>query len=251
MSAWVRHEGRCVRRGARGFPLLTVGVVASLLVAFAARAQTSAAFRWQASADSGVTWHDDALDVPQGQASVLVRARVSWSPAPEFSAFSGVAFDGVINDAGPSDGVGSIRRMQLGVLSTSAQLGTLRFGSTIKIDDLADMQPPGAGTGWVGCGNGLGVGITFSLDHPVTVFDFVLNLDGTPGTRTVTEVLRPLPGSANPIAIYADWRQLPGPPDILRPPTTSYPIAITVLPAPGAIALLALGGVVAARRRMR
>ncbi len=228
-----------------------IGAAAACLVAFAARAQTSAEFRWQASADSGVTWHDDASSVPQGQASVLVRARVSWSPVPEFSAFSGVAFDGVVADAGPGDSVGAIRRMLEGGLGSTPLIGAQRLGSTIKIDSVTDTLPPGVGPGFVGCANGTDSGFFFNFAHPIIVFDYTLNLDGTPGTRTLTEVLRPLPGSTSPVVIYVDWRTLPGPTERARPPTTSYPIAITVLPTPGAVALLALGGLVAARRRRR
>ncbi len=241
----------CTRIEAKSRMRLVVHALTALsFAALTARAQTSAEFRWQASADSGVTWHDDAISVPQGQASVLVRARVSWSPATPGNALAGCSFDGVIDGAGPSDTADLFRRLDLGTLLTTTNLGATRFGSTIKIDHQLDTAPPGTGTRWIDCGNVVpGGNLIPNRAHPIDVFEFRLLLDGTPGTRTASQVSRVL---TQPNGLVAIWVDVNSPqPTSVRPPTTSYPIAITVLPTPGAIALLAFGGVVAARRRRR
>ncbi len=191
------------------------------------------------SADDGATWLDGNTDVPQTQASVLVRARISWTPGPPSEFFASIAFDATISNAGATDTIDQIRLLNLGQLAFLSAIVPTRFGNTIKIDHQSDVSPPGTGSRWIVPSNGNIVQFPADFANPITVFMYEIALDGTPGMRSI--------GSVFPNAFV-----LIGTDEIggrINLPRTAFAASVTVLPAPGAVALLALGGVVAARRR--
>ncbi len=244
MGAMARRHGRIERYGAR----LAIAAVASCVVAIAARAQTSAAFRWQASADNGATWSSSSLSVPQTSASVLVRAVASWTPSSTDEVFARLNFDATVEGrlgSGLADGasafvVGNPPAVVGGVQS----VGTFRFGSILKIDRNTDASPPGLGSDWLSIFQLSGmIGLPpISFDNPITLFSYRLDLDGTPGQRQLSATLQ-----SGFLILFPDWRSN----QIRGEPISVEPLTLTVLPAPGAIALLALGGVVVASRRRR
>ncbi len=204
--------------------------------------------QWQASADNGVTWSSSSLSVPQSSVSVLVRAVVEWQRQGATEVFAGVSFDGTVEGlagAGAADGIAVIAAPNPIELTPRASLVSVqRIGSLLKLDDPSDTAAPGTGTSWIFAAQrslfNAPVGYLPSTANPVPVFQYALVLDGSPGSRVISAV-----ANASVVHFYPDWLL----------PTTRFesvavePLTLTVLPAPGAITLLALGGVVAARRR--
>ncbi len=223
----------------------SVAVAAALALAASGSAQT-AQFQWLVSTDEGASWQGGAVQVPQNQASVLVRARLAWTPDAALDAFLTSSLDVVVANCGPGDSVSAWRRFVDGGLASdfTGFLGAFRFGSTIKVDRSTDSLPPGQGPSWIPLGNRLPFQVGFNISNPVDLIEYRLHLDGTPGTRELGQVFLWTDLS---VMIYTDWTTQSS----TRLPTTPMPGYITVLPAPGAVALLALGGVVAARRQRR
>ncbi len=227
---------RCARRSS---------IVVTLALAASGSAQT-AQFQWHVSTDEGASWQGGAVQVPQTQASVLVRGRLAWTPDAAVDAFHVTALDVVVTNCGPGDSVSAWRRLVQGGLSDdfTGFLSAFRFGSTIKIDRSTDALPPGLGPEWIRPGNSSPFVVGFNMSNPIDLIEYRLHLDGTPGTRACGQVFLLQPNS---IQIYRDF----GTGELAFLPTSDIPGSVTVLPTPGAIALLALGGVVAARRRRR
>ncbi len=207
--------------------------------------QQTATVYWEGSSDGGATWHAGSIVVPQDQPEVMVRSWVSWTGADSTTAFSGTLFDGVVRNVGPGDAIVDIGVHRLPVIATNYVAS--RFGSIIKVDQPADTLPPGLGAGWLNPQNWPSH-VFFNSQMPFPLAQFTLVLDGTAGTRQVGQVFRVPPGQP-PNGVVGILTNSGLTFSIL--PTTAIDLDITVVPAPGAIALLVLGGVVAARRRRR
>ena len=230
----------------------TASLIALAACAAMAHAQIGAAdFRWQASLDGGATWHGDWLDVPEGTASVRVRALVSWVPEPGVGyAFAGCRFDAVVEAAGggPADTASDFLRPPPLHLAFTQTITAVRFGSVLKIDDARDTLPPGEGTRGVVPAQLIEIpGDTpYNTANPISIFEFVLWFDGTPGRRELGEHFIAPGGGNSTDRVLSIYTSPTGATNI--PLTTRHALAINVLPAPGA-ALPLPAGVLAQRSK--
>lgn len=223
-------------------------------VAAAAHAQIGVAdFRWQASLDGGASWHGDWLDVPEGTPSARVRALVSWVPEPGVGyAYAVSRFDAVVEAVGGglADTASDFLRPPPLHLAFTQTITAVRFGSVLKIDDARDTLPPGEGTRGIQPGQLTEVpGDTpYNTANPISIFEFVLWFDGTPGRRELREHFI-APGGGNTtdrvLRIYTSPLGASN-----MPLTTRHGLTINVLPAPGA-AFPLLFGALALRRARR
>ncbi len=220
----------------------SVAVAAALALAASGSAQT-AQFQWLISTDEGASWQGGTVQVPQAQSSVLVRSLCSWTPAGPPTAFQVARFDAVVLNAGQGDVVHDAVVRQL---PSMGSVPATRFGSTIKIDHPLDDDLPGLGTRWLQPQNGNPL-VFATTENPFFMVGYTLALDGTPGTRVASQVFQELESipTRRYVRLYSNVDTSQS--DFV--PVVAFDVAITVLPTPGAIALLALGGVVAARRR--
>ena len=225
-------------------------------VAAAALAQPyigTALFRWEGSADGGVTWTPGELVVPPEQESVLVRARVSWSsPAVRF-VFAG--FDAAITgQEGTVDTADSFAFHPRLLHTRLEQVVVSRFGSVLKIDWVGDTLPPGQGPNALVTGSDETFGLP-PFDHPIEIFRFRLNFDSEPGLRTVHEYFLPTTNygtgmnTTDRVLVLSPTTGVGGP--YTLPQTTRESLNIRVLPAPGGLALPAGVMFGVARRRRR
>lgn len=122
-----------------------------------------------------------------------------------------------------------------------------RFGNVVKIDDVRDTLPPGVGTLWIQCQQlPEKFNPNFSTERPAPVFEFLLQLDGTHGPRTVNHLY--------PLNVHG-WEM--GPRVYLTPdgqqgvpgPLLRAPLHLNVIPAPASLGLLL--PLLALRRRRR
>jgi hypothetical protein len=234
-------------------PLLAISIVATAAHAQTVRFEGQATWWWEASADGGATWSASTLEVPQSQGTVRVRTTCSFPPVFGYY-LGGAAIDqritGVSN-AGLND---TLSILNVGIMSVQT-FAARRFGNILKIDDVSDTLPPGEGSAHLFIGQPNPSIGPYTLANPITnlvVFD--LHLDGSAGDRFVD-------------AWWRDWTpnypQIPpGPrihvrnrdladPDIIVPDLTVNPLTIRVIPAPGAVAVLAAFGFAVGRRRRR
>jgi len=201
---------------------------------------------WQVSTDNGTSWNSGTSQVPQTQANVRLRMQISWSsPTPNASEWlNGASFDGYVrgmSGAGSTDGVTNISLRENGTFQrASVPLAGRRVAADLIKIDRGDTLPLGQGT-IVNVGNApVTGGIVFGT--PVTVFEYQLDLDGSIGSREAGLVYR----AGSPVSV------------VTTPPVgfTSFnfialtqPATIVVVPAPTALALAGVGGVVLLRRR--
>jgi hypothetical protein len=214
------------------------------------QAQITATFEWLSSADGGSTWQRD-LVVQDTQQSVLVRARVAWTPVSDVY-FAYAAFDVTVRavGGGHSDTVSELGSQPsfwnyLGWTGFSST----RFGDTLKIDEARDTAPPGQGERWIGPfqTNPTGPPLMHA-ENPVEFFQFRLNLDGSLGLREVSSVfLNPMSRPNQFIGLY----QPPYTQSDIWVPSTLIPGTVTVIPSPGVTGILLGVGTLLVRRRGR
>ncbi|MDX2147780.1 MAG: hypothetical protein SFZ23_09690 [Planctomycetota bacterium] len=214
----------------------------------ACQAQVFTRITWQASLDDGASWTSDQAQIDNPDTHVRVRAILDWQH-PDAYAFAFASFDGVVTSAGPSDSIVNIRRLD--PFATSMQtLQTFRFGTTLKIDDARDPSPPALGGRQILIGQAPEVvGQPFSRDNPAPIFEYMLQLDGTPGARRVSHVFTTTPteGPGTPVL----FRNRQGTGGLLQPPSIIRPLDLIVVPAPpAAIAFLVLLPLAHSRRRV-
>lgn len=198
---------------------------------------------WQVSNDAGGSW-SNSLTVPFTQSSVRARMQISWTSAlptsPQF--LSGAHFDGYVRVAqggGAADSVSGISMLRDGffVPAQSPVLAQRVSADLIKIDQ-GDSAPLGQGNFIVVNNAPFTGGVTFG--NPITVFEYQLQLDGSAGTREIGSVYR----SVLPVGISLSLPQGTTANFI----ASTQPATLVVLPAPTALALAGVGGVVLLRR---
>jgi hypothetical protein len=234
---------------------MKIACVSAAVLAFAAAtcsAQVGTAFfEWQVSTDNGTTWTSGETTVPQTQQSVRIRAWSGWSADAGYG-FSAARFDAIVSGAGVSDTIESFAiPRSLANASNLAFLQVQRFGNVIKIDDRRDTLAPGLGTRGVNVGQGREDTFDppFLRDNPVAVFEYVLRLDASLGTRTISEsFLAPNRPGGNTTDRVLQIRVGLLFVDNL-PLVTRRGASITVIPAPGVLGLTSFALVYNSRRR--
>jgi hypothetical protein len=230
-----------------------VWVAASLTSNTPALAQPfSARLTWQFSEDY-VNWTNTGLVTP-GIERVHVRALLTYQqPSTYFTRFGMSHCDPTVTGiagAGLGDNVESVYHRYNVDLLNSDQFGTTRFGDVLKIDQLGDNAPPGAGTGWIQSFQDSPSLQPLTDDLPVIVlYQYTVVLDGTPGRRRLDGAYRSQ-SSTVPNAFVRIWAPQAG-------SWFNYPVATEVIPGnftvpvptPATASLLALAGLFAARRR--
>lgn len=212
----------------------------------------------QVSTDGGETWQGGIVEVEPGPRSVLVRSRFSWINSPAY-AFAGAQFDQVVLNAGPGDEVVNPERPHPYNLGSNQTIVATRFGSTIKIDDSRDTLAPGMGTRGVFPAQlveNFAPPGGFVRENPGAPFVFGLNLDGTPGDRTIDAIY--IGHSGTGASGFRAYTSPAGAQEAFYlfhpwlPINARFEAAtIRVVPGPGAVMALTAAGLVALMRRVR
>jgi hypothetical protein len=226
---------------------ITLFVVAG--VAAAASAQTGK-LTWEVSKDGGTTWASGLTSVEPTQASVLVRAVASWAGIPAGLGFAGAFFDGVVTGLQAGDGASSFARNF--TFAAQTIVAQPNGAGAIKIDDARDTFAPGfSGTGQRSVNPSQGVPQftnPFITSNPVVVFSYTLSLGGELGVRNISSVFN-ASGTANTRALTVYTTAGGASVSVAAANIGLNAAQVEVVPAPGAIALLGLGGLIAGRRR--
>ena len=148
-------------------------------------------------------------------------------------AFAGARFDAVVaaGSGGLADSAsGFLRPFPLAHIVPQAIVAS-RFGAVLKLDDSRDTLPPGDGTRGVSPSQGkeiMGDPRFFTTANPISVFEFTLELDGSTGTRSLSEFFLPPSrrGCTCPNAghlHHARWTYQPPPHHAPRPHHKRHP----------------------------
>ncbi|MDX2147471.1 MAG: hypothetical protein SFZ23_08100 [Planctomycetota bacterium] len=217
-----------------------IALLAIAGAAAVASAQT-ARLEWQVSTDNGATWNSGLTTLTTG-GTVQVRVLGSFNVAGGLG-FAGAAFDATVSNILAGDSVANFNR----TFNFAAQtLAASTFGTTIKIDDNRDTLAPGAGTRWVQPSQGVPAFTpTFVTANPAVLFTYDLTVSSEEGVRSISHVGNG--AAAGVVQIYTTANG--GQARISNANTTVVGAQVEVIPAPGAVALLGLGGLVAGRRR--
>jgi hypothetical protein len=204
---------------------------------------------WEANDGSG--WTSGRLETTAP--SVEVRVKAAWFPAQQAAGFAGMQFDTlVISPVGSSDAVDEPRRLRRFATATSQTIVASRFSNTIKIDDSRDTLPPGIGARGVFPGQLVPpFWDDFSSDrsNPALLFTFRLIFDTTPGVRTI-DSLYLAPAGGDTISRYMRLYTGQGGFQI-TPNTSTQPLEIVYIPAPGTALFAALTSIPICSRRRR
>lgn len=197
--------------------------------------------------DQGQSWNNSA--VVAGAATVRVRAVFAWSDVPgnlETQGFGGSSFDAVILNTDLGDSVDSIIKPTPFEVYQQ-ELRAMQFAGGLKIDPASDTSAPGQGTGWVNPGQQPDFGIipSFNTDNPVSVFGYSLHISDVAGTREVSSIFNDTPNRALTILVTRSGAAFRFSADQV----TLNAATITVVPSPGAAALLAISMRSPRRRR--
>lgn len=222
--------------------------IAALVVLAGAVSAANAASKvvWQVSTDNGATW-GAARNATAGS-TVKVRGLVDWTGTTAYG-FSGltqqifidnylgtdggaqVAANGVGNRVGPFNfGAATLAARVTGSTQRIVALGTTGNEGNISSGQAA---PPTAGP-------------SYSTANPALIFqfDYVLGADASARTLTIRSVVSN--ASTNGFAYHASASSTS---TSFREAGTVENATITIIPTPGALAVLGLGGLVAGRRR--
>jgi len=219
-------------------------------LAAAASAQGTGTIGYQVSTDGGTTWQNGTVNVPQSQTSVMVRIQASWSADNNMYAFAGSQFDVVVSGASAGDNVANAARPFPTDKGATQTIVATRFGNQIKIDDARDTSGPGLGTRGVFPGQLVEqfAGTNFSSANPINIFTFTLNLDGTAGLRSFSNLYIAPSGGNTTDHVMRVYTSSSGGQN--NPVTTTNGGGVNVVvPAPGALALLGLGAIATGRCR--
>jgi hypothetical protein len=234
------------------------GLAVLVLSASVAHAQFGTGqVEWQISTDDGVSWQGGRVEV--GAATQRVRARMvaSWTAEAGY-AFAGTQFDAVVTglNAGGNDRVVDPLRPATFDVPSQTIVAT-RFGNLIKIDDSRDTAAPGAGSRSVFPGQWAEEFAEgrFTRGQPVSIFEYTLLLDGTPGERLLDAVWLPASGgfSCRSIRVYLNAAgaqlRLQGGPTCDRQDLAYLNASLVVVPAPAGAATMLAAAVWGSRRR--
>jgi len=220
------------------------------IILLAVAGATSAAFgqtgsmTWEVSTDGGASWAGGLTSTPNG--SVLVRAVAAWEGVTALG-FAGSTFD-VVCSGMDGNAVVNPGRVAPAGFSSQTLAATDMGGGVTKIDDSRDTSAPGAGTRGVNPSQGVpDFYPPFSTANPIVLFQFELTWDGvTQHTVDVGNIFQ----STQPtraISLYTTGGGGQAAVSIANARVNGAQIEF--VPAPGALALLGLGGLVAGRRR--
>jgi hypothetical protein len=229
----------------------TFGAAVCLAVAglaFTAHAQTYlGALTWEA--DDGTGWTAGRLVT--GADSVRVRLLAAWDPPNPAYAFAGCQFDAVVTTA-HADIVSDAARPFFMSRGSTQTLAITRFGNDIKIDDRRDTMPPGLGTRGVFPGQLVEQFAGWpppTHENPVSLFEFTLTFDGVAGSRFINSLYIAPSGGNTTDHVMRIYTTTAG--AQMNPSTTTFPLEIVIVPAPGGIALALVAAAGLARRRRR
>ncbi len=219
------------------------GIVALAGIAAAANAQApTATYTWQVSGDNGLTWGSDAVG---NGATVKVRLLASWTGIADAVGvgYGGGQFDATLLSTGSVGTVSNISRPVPFNFAAQTLVASAVAGG-VKIDTSADVAAPGAGTGWVNPGQGAYFSNPpgFNSVNGAIVFTYDV-LTGS-DEIAVGMVLNGTNGRA--MAVYSNET---GTQIRIDDSVTTVNGARILVPTPGSLALLGLGGLAAARRR--
>ena len=219
------------------------GIVALAGIAAAVNAQT-ATYTWQVSNDNGVTWGASTV----GTAGVTVKVRVlaSWAGVTGTDqGYAGGQFDATLTGAVAGDVVSNILRPSPFAFAAQT-LAATAFAGGQKIDTAADILAPGAGTGWVNPGQpakDFAPPGGYNSTNGAVVFTYDVLCSGL-NQIAISSVLNVTAGRAMAVYTAAGGSQAR-----ISAPATTIVGATILIPTPGALALLGLGGLAVARRR--
>jgi hypothetical protein len=204
---------------------------------------------WQISTNNGATWNSGETQVPLSTSSVRVRMVVSWTPpvVDPNAYLIGTTFDGYVrglNGAGTADTVSAISLLSLGIYQSAPaglDIAGRRVGADLIKIDRGDALPLGQGT-VISVGNAPAFG-SVVFGTPVTVFDYLLNLDGSAGSREVGLVYAAVP---SPVRVST---LLPGGFTTISTQALTQPATLVVVPSPAGLAVLGVASSVLMRRR--
>ncbi|MDX2148708.1 MAG: hypothetical protein SFZ23_14440 [Planctomycetota bacterium] len=223
--------------------LCVVGA-ASLATSSALAQVGTATFTWQASADGGQAWQSNLIEVDQSVRDLRVRGWLDWS-ANAGVAVETTSFDCIVQTESLSDQISEPYRPEPFSSFPPQSLASTRFGNVIKIDDVRDTLPPGVGIrGILIAQPWADSGFPHTDERPLSLLEYSLRLSGELGDRTVSSEFLWL----NSFDVRL-WISRTGREGANAPLTTTVPLTIRVIPAPGAAAFMTLGMLAAARRR--
>jgi hypothetical protein len=227
----------------RAFPLVSLAAVVVPGVAFADFTRVT----WQASIDNGQSWQAGGMEVSLSQETVRFRALFDWDHPTGYAlhgCFMDVTVSGLDNVGAADEATGVVRPSPFG--QSPQTIVTTRLGNLIKIDDESDTRPPGLGPRAIEIGQPPEfLGLPFTREHHVPVFEFTLRLDGSAGVRIVDHMYRIGGTQDSTPTLYTDpngaW---------VRPPQALQdPFELVVTPAPAAACVLVLAPFFTRRRR--
>ncbi len=162
-----------------------------LTVATAAQAQQSAHFLWQVSND-GIHW--SSATWPTIDHTLHVRLVASWSSIPGGLGIASSEFDGTL--LGNAVSVTNITR-PFPFDSLAQNLVATPVASGTKIDDIADVMPPGAGSSWVKPVQAAPANnAAFSRANPAVIFSYSIPAATNPPQASIGMVLNGVTGRA-------------------------------------------------------
>ena len=214
----------------------------------------STRLEWQVLLPGEDTWRSGLVEIPEATPHVRVRAHAitSGQTTGELLRWSFAWLDPFVhlrNGAGPGDSIDSIGNGDF-LNNAVERLVTHRIGDVIKLDVPADTLPPGEGQHWYSAREGTP---DFDGYRPATlsILEYTLHLDGTPGDREIGHVFGHLPPATTPETPVYLLRLIPVSPffEPVRPSVTVSNAVIRVVPTPGTTAILTV--ILLAPRRRR
>lgn len=226
----------------------SVGLALSLSVGAPAVAQVvyggEGHWWWEASVDGGATYSAGLVEVPQSQASVLVRGRFEFPAAP-LHYFGIAGLDAAVFNPAPGDNITNVTGGEVMISGV-----VHRLPGILKIDAVGDSLPPGQGPGWAGLRQDPPWTIPVpSYSNPITLVEYRLTLDATPGNRLIGGIFvySDVDGHSTAATIYSTYvsdRDI-----VYRVSFTQDPLTVRVVPAPGVLGAVCSALVLTARRR--
>ncbi|MDX2119359.1 MAG: MYXO-CTERM sorting domain-containing protein [Planctomycetota bacterium] len=224
--------------------------IAALVVLAGAVSAANAAPKlvWQVSTDNGATW--GAARSATAGSTVKVRGMVDWTGTTGYG-FGGlthqifidnylgtdggaqIASNGVGNRVGPFNfGAATLSARVTGSTQRIVALGTTGNEGNISSGQQAPASAGGA----------------YSTANPALIFtfDYVLGADASARTLTIRSVVAASSGVNSSFGFHAAASSTS---TSFRESGTVENATITIIPTPGALAVLGLGGLVAGRRR--
>lgn len=209
---------------------------------------------WEGSIDGGTSWTRHMMTISDSTPAVQIRARCEFVPtSPVPSYYGAVSFDPFVSGTSAGDSILQ-SSINAGEARMSLPVVVSRIGDVLKIDQAVDTLPPGQGPRFT---SSVQTAPTSNpnpvMSNPITVFAYTLQLEGRRGTRVVDAAF--YQGSVFGPSQYLITFKSGG--DFLERFNVYYhelqdfPLTISVVPAPSAVALGGFASLVALRRRRR